>query len=104
MAVFAVLFSLVFFPLVLFVSGTILLSLKWREEDGKRRVQVVVLGDIGRSPRMQYHAHSLAIQDFDVDIIGYGGMRQTLNKRVFIYFYTFAPYLPSYCVSLSLSL
>lgn len=73
MAVFAVLFSLVFFPLVLFISVTILVSLKWREEEGKKRVQVIVLGDIGRSPRMQYHSHSLVLQDFNVDIIGYGG-------------------------------
>ncbi|KAL0353899.1 UNVERIFIED_CONTAM: UDP-glycosyltransferase TURAN [Sesamum angustifolium] len=42
---------------------------------GKRnRVAVVVLGDIGRSPRMQYHALSLARQAcLDVDIVGYGG-------------------------------
>ncbi|KAL1627275.1 mannosyltransferase [Neofusicoccum ribis] len=34
-------------------------------------VQVVVLGDIGRSPRMQYHAISLAKHGHHVDIIGY---------------------------------
>ncbi|GLT59721.1 hypothetical protein SLA2020_325240 [Shorea laevis] len=34
------------------------------------RACVVVLGDIGRSPRMQYHALSLAYQ---VDIVAYGG-------------------------------
>ncbi|KAL5238002.1 hypothetical protein ACI65C_005412 [Semiaphis heraclei] len=38
---------------------------------GKKRVCVVVLGDIGRSPRMQYHAQSLIRQGFDVDIVGY---------------------------------
>uniref|UniRef100_A0A7I4YDA2 Chitobiosyldiphosphodolichol beta-mannosyltransferase n=1 Tax=Haemonchus contortus TaxID=6289 RepID=A0A7I4YDA2_HAECO len=33
---------------------------------------VVVLGDIGRSPRMCYHAYSLATQlDYDVNIVGY---------------------------------
>ncbi|KAI3457565.1 hypothetical protein Pfo_014228 [Paulownia fortunei] len=38
------------------------------------RAAVVVLGDIGRSPRMQYHALSLARQAFlDVDIVAYGG-------------------------------
>ncbi|CAN0862232.1 UDP-glycosyltransferase TURAN [Linum grandiflorum] len=38
------------------------------------RACVVVLGDIGRSPRMQYHALSLANQaNFEVDIVGYGG-------------------------------
>lgn len=36
---------------------------------------VVVVGDLGRSPRMQYHTLSLANQaNFDhVDFIGYGG-------------------------------
>ncbi|VDL71093.1 unnamed protein product [Nippostrongylus brasiliensis] len=33
---------------------------------------VVVLGDIGRSPRMCYHAYSLATQlDYDVSLVGY---------------------------------
>lgn len=36
-------------------------------------VQVVVLGDIGRSPRMQYHALSVAANGGKVDIIGYTG-------------------------------
>ncbi|KXT02059.1 hypothetical protein AC578_6684 [Pseudocercospora eumusae] len=36
-------------------------------------VQVVVLGDIGRSPRMQYHALSIAQHGGIVDIIGYTG-------------------------------
>ncbi|KAF3432619.1 hypothetical protein FNV43_RR27359 [Rhamnella rubrinervis] len=45
------------------------------EKKGKRgRACVVVLGDIGRSPRMQYHALSLARQaSLAVDIVGYGG-------------------------------
>jgi hypothetical protein len=34
---------------------------------------VLVLGDIGRSPRMQYHAISFAKEGFTVDIIGYPG-------------------------------
>lgn len=36
-------------------------------------VQIVVLGDIGRSPRMQYHALSIAKHGGRVDIIGYQG-------------------------------
>ncbi|GAB6020785.1 mannosyltransferase [Chamberlinius hualienensis] len=39
----------------------------------RRRVCVVVLGDIGRSPRMMFHAMSLAEEGFPVDLIGYGG-------------------------------
>ncbi|KAF5729207.1 chitobiosyldiphosphodolichol beta-mannosyltransferase-like isoform X7 [Tripterygium wilfordii] len=38
------------------------------------RACVVVLGDIGHSPRMQYHALSLARQaSLEVDIVAYGG-------------------------------
>ncbi|KAI9708520.1 MAG: mannosyltransferase [Bogoriella megaspora] len=45
-------------------------------KDGKKTkpktsVQIVVLGDIGRSPRMQYHAISVAKNGGRVDIIGY---------------------------------
>ena len=41
----------------------------------KHRIQVseVVLGDVGRSPRMQYHALALASSLADVDVIGYAG-------------------------------
>ena len=35
------------------------------------RIQVLVLGDIGRSPRMQYHALSIAKHGVQVDLIGY---------------------------------
>ena len=41
--------------------------------DQRRRAAVVVLGDLGRSPRMQYHALALAHEGFAVDLIGYGG-------------------------------
>ncbi|XP_017113969.1 chitobiosyldiphosphodolichol beta-mannosyltransferase [Drosophila elegans] len=37
----------------------------------KRNACVIVLGDIGRSPRMQYHAQSLLEENFNVDVIGY---------------------------------
>ncbi|KAH8820074.1 chitobiosyldiphosphodolichol beta-mannosyltransferase [Xylogone sp. PMI_703] len=37
----------------------------------KISVQVLVLGDIGRSPRMQYHAMSIAKHGGRVDLIGY---------------------------------
>lgn len=42
---------------------------------GKHHVsaQVLVLGDIGRSPRMQYHALSIAKHGGTVDLIGYHG-------------------------------
>jgi beta-1,4-mannosyltransferase len=40
----------------------------------KISVQVLVLGDIGRSPRMQYHAMSITKHGGRVDVIGYQGM------------------------------
>lgn len=36
-----------------------------------RNACIIVLGDIGRSPRMQYHAVSLLQENFNVDLIGY---------------------------------
>lgn len=39
----------------------------------KTCVQILVLGDIGRSPRMQYHALSIAKHGGEVVIIGYNG-------------------------------
>ncbi|BFZ55067.1 mannosyltransferase [Savitreella phatthalungensis] len=38
-------------------------------------VCILVLGDIGRSPRMQYHAASLSRLGFKVQIVGYKGTR-----------------------------
>jgi hypothetical protein len=38
-----------------------------------RTVAIVVLGDIGRSPRMMYHAQSFASHDFTTYIIAYRG-------------------------------
>ena len=54
-------------------SLVILASLKWRSETGSGIVTVVVLGDVGRSPRMQYHSLSLAQFGYEVDIVGFSG-------------------------------
>jgi hypothetical protein len=40
----------------------------------RKRTHIVVLGDIGRSPRMQYHAISLGRLGVAVDLVGYVGM------------------------------
>ncbi|TVY13913.1 Chitobiosyldiphosphodolichol beta-mannosyltransferase [Lachnellula arida] len=40
-------------------------------DEPKISVQVLVLGDIGRSPRMQYHAMSIAKHGGRIDVIGY---------------------------------
>jgi hypothetical protein len=37
------------------------------------RAVIVALTDLGRSPRMQYHAHALAANGVDVDLVGYEG-------------------------------
>lgn len=39
----------------------------------KGHVVVVVLGDVGRSPRMQYHAASLLEEGYHVTLVGYEG-------------------------------
>ena len=42
---------------------------------GKKNICIVVLGDVGRSPRMQYHALSFVKTGFSIDIVGYGGTK-----------------------------
>ncbi|XP_037670184.1 chitobiosyldiphosphodolichol beta-mannosyltransferase isoform X2 [Choloepus didactylus] len=44
---------------------------RWRRRHAARHVAVVVLGDVGRSPRMQYHALSLAKHGFFVTLLGF---------------------------------
>ena len=51
----------------------LLISIKWRAQQGSEVVTIVVLGDIGRSPRMQYHAMSLVKTGYQVDFVGFGG-------------------------------
>eukprot|EP00051_Salpingoeca_urceolata_P017822 m.245833 g.245833 ORF g.245833 m.245833 type:complete len:131 (-) comp19054_c0_seq9:43-435(-) len=48
----------------------------WLVPKEKRSVGVLVLGDLGRSPRMQYHCLSLLGHDRPVDTIAYGGKFQ----------------------------
>lgn len=40
-----------------------------------RSAVVVVLGDVGRSPRMCYHIESLADEGWKVSVVGYGGSK-----------------------------
>ena len=46
---------------------------KFMEPPPYRTVAIIVLGDIGRSPRMMYHAESFASHDFKTYIIAYKG-------------------------------
>lgn len=45
------------------------------------RYQVLVLGDLGRSPRMQYHALSIVKSGARVDLVGYKGARAPFFVR-----------------------
>lgn len=49
-------------------------SLRYVKRRPKRRtVALLVLGDVGRSPRMMYHAESFAQLEFKTFLIGYKG-------------------------------
>ena len=54
-----------------------------------QRAAVVVLGDMGHSPRMQYHCLSLAEHGFEVDFVGYlessPRPELTTNRRIHLY-------------------
>ncbi|KAL7635154.1 UNVERIFIED_CONTAM: hypothetical protein RMT77_014140 [Armadillidium vulgare] len=45
----------------------------------RENVMVVVLGDIGHSPRMNYHALSLAEEGYEVNLIGFSGTKPPLE-------------------------
>lgn len=47
--------------------------LRRRDDGTHRRVCVLVLGDIGRSPRMRYHALSLSKHGYHVTFVGFLG-------------------------------
>jgi len=77
----------VLFLLVLgFLTWKVLSFVRPRNQHTLRSVAVLVLGDIGRSPRMMYHAKSFAENDFETDLIGYGGMLsfQVVSSALFI--------------------
>ncbi|KYM76813.1 Chitobiosyldiphosphodolichol beta-mannosyltransferase [Atta colombica] len=81
------------FPLILFVVRKFYLN-KFKSGNN---VCVLVLGDIGRSPRMQYHAISFAREGFTVDVIGYPGsspIREiSENARIQIHYLRLPPEL-----------
>lgn len=59
--------------LIVLVSSLLLWRLRQRDDGTGRRVCVLVLGDIGRSPRMQYHALSLSKHGYNVTFVGFLG-------------------------------
>ncbi|XP_076297445.1 chitobiosyldiphosphodolichol beta-mannosyltransferase [Lasioglossum baleicum] len=64
-----VIYVLCVLPLILFAMRKLYLK-KYKV---LKNVCVVVLGDLGRSPRMQYHVLSLIKEGFTVDFVGYSG-------------------------------
>ena len=57
------------------ITVVLLLAPSQRDpSDQKCTVQIVVLGDLGRSPRMQYHALSIADHGGSVHLVGYRGI------------------------------
>ena len=85
--------SLVFY-LVILLSLGFLTSITWNalrphRNHSSRSVAILVLGDIGRSPRMMYHAQSFADTGFVTYLIGYGGgsyytITASLSVRLFL--------------------
>lgn len=71
MDLYGFLVSLVLSGLLAYSLWTILF--KKSERPALRSVAILVLGDIGRSPRMMYHAESFANIGFETFLIGYGG-------------------------------
>lgn len=55
------------------IALLLLRRMRQRNEAANRRVCVLVLGDIGRSPRMRYHSFSLSRRGFNVTLVGFVG-------------------------------
>lgn len=69
MLIYVILIFLASLPILCYLKNLCQRRLK----SDQKNVCVLVLGDIGRSPRMQYHAISFAKEGFTVDVIGYPG-------------------------------
>lgn len=59
--------------LVIGLIGIVLRRMRQRNRGTNRRVCVLVMGDIGRSPRMRYHSLSLSKHGFNVTFVGFVG-------------------------------
>ncbi|KDQ54937.1 glycosyltransferase family 33 protein [Jaapia argillacea MUCL 33604] len=72
---------LVYGPLLQLLATIVFVWFTWRllKQDRRkpslRSVAILVLGDIGRSPRMMYHAESFAKLEFETFFIGYRGSK-----------------------------
>ncbi|KAM9471312.1 chitobiosyldiphosphodolichol beta-mannosyltransferase isoform 1-T1 [Salvelinus alpinus] len=70
-----VLWTLVSVTVTAVLVTQLLRKLRRRDALTERRVCVLVLGDIGRSPRMQYHALSLSKHGYSVTFVGFPGTK-----------------------------
>jgi beta-1,4-mannosyltransferase len=68
------------FVVILFCLSWLLLPRRSPSESRLRSVAILVLGDIGRSPRMMYHAESFAKLQFETFFVGYGGKLFLANE------------------------
>lgn len=76
-----ILMPITFLCRLLLLIIIIILFRRWQVSRKKKsRVTIVVLGDVGRSPRMQYHALSLAQHGFHVNMVGYSD--SVPNKKI----------------------
>ncbi|TIB07182.1 hypothetical protein E3P89_03955 [Wallemia ichthyophaga] len=69
----------------IFIFTFLSLAFLYRQRVDCHLAAVVVLGDVGRSPRSMYHALSLLDNGYDVMLVGYKGstpIEQLENKRV----------------------
>ena len=55
------------------IAKIVLARIRGSRNENYKSVCVIVLGDIGRSPRMNYHCLSLANAGYHVKFIGYKG-------------------------------
>ena len=74
---------------IIFLSVLLLLTLRNGSQTGEGLVTVLVLGDIGRSPRMSNHSISFAKEGYEVHYVGYGGTTPhknlTTNQKITVY-------------------
>ena len=73
MSIFSIIWTALFALVFTYAIRTLRASNK---QDGVllRSVAILVLGDVGRCPRMMYHAESFAEANFRTYLIGYAGM------------------------------
>lgn len=79
--------------LVLVATVLFFTWLRANKNSSTKRICILVLGDIGRSPRMQYHALSCAQNGYEVDLIGFGGknkLGQVQEQRRYWIFNSYA--------------